>query len=170
MHLSTGIVLIVDREDEGPEILRTGLQSTDYVLLQAKTGPSDPYANLQADLDRHRVEFMKNELALCFTFSTIAARKYETENRESADKAMANAEKAYETLIQYLSDPKHATHLTKVTIQEWTVELKRLRDRLDGLRQRFKTSEGESFRAVARRRRRRDQCPDTRRTASRVHS
>jgi DNA-binding response OmpR family regulator len=38
MHWSTGIVLIVDREDEVLEILRIALQSTDYVLLQAKTG------------------------------------------------------------------------------------------------------------------------------------
>src|SRR6266849_5231143 len=38
MHWSTGIVLIVDREDEVLEILKTALQSTDYLLLQAKTG------------------------------------------------------------------------------------------------------------------------------------
>ena len=38
MHWSTGIVLIVDPEDEVLEILRTALQSTDYVVLQAKTG------------------------------------------------------------------------------------------------------------------------------------
>ena len=29
--------------------------------------PSDPHANLKANLDRHRVEFMKSELALCLT-------------------------------------------------------------------------------------------------------
>jgi len=172
---------MVDREDEVLAILRTALQSTDYVLLRAKTGedalvrsrlkshinltiidpellpnearnvvghwqtgvagmntPSDPYANLQADLDRHMVEFMKNELALCFTFSTIAGRKYETENQESADKAMANAEKAYDTLIQYLSDPKHSKHVTVEQTQDITAELERLRERLDGLVQRFK--------------------------------
>jgi DNA-binding response OmpR family regulator len=38
MHWSTGIVLIVDPEDEVLEILRTALQSTDYVLMQARTG------------------------------------------------------------------------------------------------------------------------------------
>ena len=38
MHWSTGIVLVVDAEDEVLKILRTALQSTDYVLLQAKTG------------------------------------------------------------------------------------------------------------------------------------
>ena len=38
MHWSTRIVLIVDCEDEVLEILRTALRSTDYVLMQAKTG------------------------------------------------------------------------------------------------------------------------------------
>ena len=38
MHWSTGIVLIVDPEDEVLEILKTALESTDYVLMQAKTG------------------------------------------------------------------------------------------------------------------------------------
>jgi hypothetical protein len=55
--------------------------------------------------------------------------KYETGTRESAEKSMANAEKAYETVIHFLSDPKHATHLTHETIQECTEELERL-DRL----------------------------------------
>jgi hypothetical protein len=90
-------------------------------------------AKLQAESDRHRVEFLKNELALCFTFSSIAARKYETGNQESAEKSMANAERAYETVIHLLSDPKHSKHLTKETVQECTAELERLRQRLDGL-------------------------------------
>jgi DNA-binding NarL/FixJ family response regulator len=38
MHWSTGIVLIVDREDEVLKILRTALQSTDFVVLHATTG------------------------------------------------------------------------------------------------------------------------------------
>jgi hypothetical protein len=72
-------------------------------------------------------------LTLCFTFSTIAARKYETGNQESAEKSKVNAEKAYETVIQYLSDPKHSKHLTGEESQDITAELERLRDRLDGL-------------------------------------
>ena len=100
--------------------------------------PSDPHANLKANLDRHRVEFMKSELALCFTFSTIAARRYETGDEESAKKSLANAEKAYETVILFLSDPKHSKHLTAEESQDITAELERLRERLDGLIQRFK--------------------------------
>jgi regulator of replication initiation timing len=81
---------------------------------------------------------MKSELALCFTFSTIAARRYESGEQESAKKSMANAEKAYETVIHFLSDRKHSTHLTAEESQDITIELERLRDRLDGLIQRFK--------------------------------
>ena len=96
--------------------------------------PFDRYAILQAESDRHRVAFLMNELALCFTFSAIAAWKYKNGNQESAGRSMANAERAYETVIRLLSDPKHSNHLTEETIQECTAELKRLRDRLDGLR------------------------------------
>jgi len=104
---------------------------------QEETGmsaPSDPYESLQAASNRHRVQFLKNELALCLSFSLIAARKYETGNQESAEKSMANAEKAYETVRKILSDRKHSTHLTEETIQESTWKLERLRDKLDGLR------------------------------------
>ncbi len=52
---------------------------------------------------------------------------------------MGKAEKAYEAVRQILSDPKHSKHLTDEVIQDITVELKRLRDRLDGILQRFKT-------------------------------
>ena len=97
---------------------------------------SDPYAHLQAESDRHRLDLIKTELALCFTFSTIAARTYEG-NQESAERSMTNAERAYETVLQILSDPKHSKHLTEETIQDVTAELKRLRDRLDGV-QRFR--------------------------------
>ena len=38
MRWSTGIVLVVDLEDEVLKILRTALQSSDYVVLHATTG------------------------------------------------------------------------------------------------------------------------------------
>ena len=99
--------------------------------------PSDPNPHLQAESDRRRLDLIKTELALCFTFSTIAARKYETGNHASAAKSRANAEKAYETVIRFLSDPRHSKHLTSEDSQDITEELERLRDRLDRL-QRFK--------------------------------
>jgi len=99
--------------------------------------PSDPYANPQSALSRHRLDFIKTELKLCLTFSISAARKYETGNQESAKQSMASAESAYETVIHMLSDPKHSKHLTVEEIEETKAELERLRGRLDGL-QRFR--------------------------------
>ena len=100
----------------------------------------DQFAKLQADFDEHRLDFIKTELALCFTFSVIATRKYETGSQESGAKSMANAEKAYETVIQFLSDPKHSKHVTGEESQDITAELERLRDRLDEL-QRFRSDD-----------------------------
>jgi DNA-binding response OmpR family regulator len=38
MRWSTGIVLVVDSEDEVLELVRTALQATDYAILEAKNG------------------------------------------------------------------------------------------------------------------------------------
>ena len=94
--------------------------------------PFDSFAKLHEESAYQRLEFIKTELKLCFTLSTIAARKY-----ESAANSVANAEKAYETVMRFLSDPKHAKHLTGEQTQDITVQLKRLRERLDGV-QRFR--------------------------------
>src|SRR5260370_28676785 len=53
MRWSTGIVLIVNREDEVLTILRTALQSPDYVLLKAKTGDEalDVLSRLKSHID-----------------------------------------------------------------------------------------------------------------------
>ena len=99
--------------------------------------PCDPFARLQTESDRHRLNLIRNELTLCFTFSTIAARRFETGNLESAETSMANAEIAYKTVLQILSDPKHSKRLTAESIQETTGELERLRERLDGLLRQF---------------------------------
>ena len=99
-----------------------------------KTPADHSFAYLQAESDRNRVAFLKNELALCFTFSAVAAWKYKNGNQESADISKAKAERAYETVVHVLSDPKHSKHLTKETVQECTEELERLRERLDGLK------------------------------------
>ena len=99
--------------------------------------PFDQFAKCQAESNEHRLDFIKTELLLCVTFSTIAARKYETGNQESA-KSMANAEKAYETVSHFLSDPKHSKHLTGEERRDITAELERLRERLDRLIWKFR--------------------------------
>jgi hypothetical protein len=90
----------------------------------------------QSDGDGTHATFLKAELALGFTFTTIASQSYETGRKESAGKSLANAEKAYETVSRFLLDPKHTNRLTDAEISDLTAEMERLRGelmKLDGL-------------------------------------
>ena len=91
----------------------------------------------QSDADGTHAGFLKAELALGFTFTTIASQRYEAGYKESAGKSMVNAEKAYETVSRFLIDPKHTKRLTDAEVHDLTAELERLRGelaKLDGLR------------------------------------
>ena len=81
-----------------------------------------------------RVEFLKSELTLCCTFLFVAAVKYEVGKKESAEESLANAEEVYSSVLPFVSDPKYSKHLTNEAIKEFTAGLRRLRERLDGLK------------------------------------
>ena len=81
-----------------------------------------------------RVEFLKSELTLCFTFLFVAAVKYEVGKKESAEESLANAEEVYSSVLPFVSDPKYSKHLTNEAIKEFTVGLRGLRGLLDGLK------------------------------------
>jgi hypothetical protein len=91
----------------------------------------DSRENLSAKLDKSRLNFLKTEFDLCSTFLNLAATRLETGNAEAAGMAIANAEKAYQVLRRYLSDPKHISHLSADQLQDYRTELQRLRARLD---------------------------------------
>ena len=84
----------------------------------------------QSDGDGTHAGFLKAELALGFTFTSIASQRYEIGFKESAGKSIANAEKAYETVSRFLLDPKHTNRLTDADIRDLTAELERLRGEL----------------------------------------
>ena len=91
----------------------------------------------QADGDGTHARFLKAELALGLTFTTIASRRYETGPKEDAERSIVNAEKAFETVSRFLSDPKHTNRLTDADTRDLTAELERLRGeltKLEGLR------------------------------------
>ena len=91
-----------------------------------------------ADLAGTHARFLKAELALGFTFTTIASQRYETGYEESAERSLGNAEKAYETVSRFLADPKHTNRLTDAETRDITAKLERLRGelmKLEGLRQ-----------------------------------
>ena len=96
---------------------------------------SDPPEPMRARLSQSHVDFLRTDLSLCFTFADLADTRLKMGNQESAGQAIADAETGYQTLSRFLSDSKHVRHLTDDEIRELTAELRRLRERLDGLQQ-----------------------------------
>jgi DNA-binding NarL/FixJ family response regulator len=78
MPWSTKIVLIVDSEDGVLEILRSWRQSTDYVLLQAKTGDEAlaVLSRLRHPIDLAIIDLdLPNDDGLIITLLTILGRR-----------------------------------------------------------------------------------------------
>ena len=69
-------------------------------------------------------------MELCFTFAKVAET---TDDDEAASRAIEQAEKAYSTLDHFLSDPKHAKHITDEEHLELKAALERVREQLDRL-------------------------------------
>ena len=84
--------------------------------------PSDP--------QKANARFLRAELDLGFTFTTIAYQRYETGFQESAGKSLMNAEKSYETVTRFLSDPKYSKRLTAAEMCDLTADLERLREKI----------------------------------------
>jgi hypothetical protein len=102
------------------------------------SAPSDSHDGLKIQSDSARGDFLKTELELGFTFSSLAATKYKAGNPASAEGSMASAEKAYETVNRFLNDPKHSRNLTVEEIHDMREDLERLREKLDALAHRIK--------------------------------
>src|SRR5438552_2965019 len=96
--------------------------------------PSDPGERLHDDLDQERIKFLELDLDMCFAMTDLAATRLKSGNGEDAEKAIADAEKGYQTVSRFLNDPKHMSRMTADEIRRFTAELQRLRERLDGLR------------------------------------
>ena len=95
---------------------------------------SSTFAKKPGQPDPQRVEFLKSELTLCFTFLFVAAVKYEVGKKESAEESLANAKEVYSSVLLFVSDPKYSKHLNNEAIKEFTAGLERVRQRLDGLK------------------------------------
>jgi hypothetical protein len=91
------------------------------------------WTDLSSELNQRRIDFLKADLAVCFTFAKVAETELGNGDRYVAAKAMSHAEKGYETICSFLADPKHVSHLTANQVQNFKAELQRLRERLDGL-------------------------------------
>ena len=90
-------------------------------------------ARLLAETNRNRIEFFRAELKLATSCASIAEKCCDMEHRERAQRYIELAEKAYWTLVRFLSDPKHATHIGEQQRQELTTGMRQLRESLDWL-------------------------------------
>ena len=88
---------------------------------------------LQSQSDQNRIEFLRTELSACFTFASVAETEFNIGNNEHAQRSIADAEKAYATMQRFLSDPKHAEHISGEERQELTQGMAELRKKLDDL-------------------------------------
>jgi hypothetical protein len=71
--------------------------------------PPSKLADLEARSDQERIGFLRAEMATAFTFTGLARAQYERE--QDAEHYVADAEKAYSTLVRFTSDPKHIEHV-----------------------------------------------------------
>jgi hypothetical protein len=97
----------------------------------------DELSRLQAESDRQRILLLRTDLEACFTFLAVAETEHQTGHYETAERSLADAEKGYATVLRFLSDPKHARHLSPEVCQELRAELERLRTTLDQLRKKW---------------------------------
>ncbi len=96
--------------------------------------PGDELPRLKAQADQARIVFLRTDIQVCFTFASLAETEHKTGHRENAERSLADAEKGYATVSRFLSDPKHAAHISPEAHQELSTELERLRTTLDQLR------------------------------------
>jgi hypothetical protein len=88
---------------------------------------------LTAALNQNRIDFLRKELQTCFTLAGLAKTEQDLKDLEHAAMSLAHAEEAYATLVRFLSDSKHAKHITERDRVELTAGMKRVRDQLDKL-------------------------------------
>lgn len=120
------------KEKANPQIFKYCCGKRDK--LENMSVEPDPSEKQRRDLDQDRVAFLKTDLDMCFTLAALAETRFDIGDRELAEAAIQDAEKGYETLKRFLSDPKHTSHMSAEQHGELSAGLQRLRERLDGLR------------------------------------
>ncbi len=89
--------------------------------------------DIQSQSHRIRIDFLRTELATCFSFASIAETERKTGDHANANRSVADAEKGYATMRRFLSDSKHAKHISEEERQELMAGMERLRATLDKL-------------------------------------
>lgn len=89
------------------------------------------WSDLQEQTEEARLDFIKTDLEVCFSFAAVVETEYKMGNREHAERTLADAEKGYSTLIRLMSQTKGLQPETENGLQ---TRLKHLRERLDRLK------------------------------------
>jgi hypothetical protein len=103
-----------------------------YAEWEVSNRPPD-FDDLAAQTDQRRIEFLRTDLDLCFTIASLAETEFDLGHTDAAEWSARNLEKDYATFRRFLSDPKHAKHITDEERRELTARLERLRAKLDGI-------------------------------------
>ena len=105
--------------------------------MKGETDSNDSGADQLADLkwrsDQTRIDFLRTELVTGLTLAMVAETERYIGDDTAATRCLELAEKAYFTLARFLSDPKHAKHVSDAQHRELTAGMDRLRAGLDGL-------------------------------------
>jgi hypothetical protein len=88
---------------------------------------------LADEFRQNQIDFLRTELQTAFTFAGLAETEQGMDNPEHASRSLGDAEKAYETVLRFLSDPTHAKHITEEERVELSAGTERLRAQLDKL-------------------------------------
>jgi hypothetical protein len=85
---------------------------------------------IQNETERARLDFIKADLELCLTFTTVAETAYSMGHVEHAEQLVVRAEHGYADLLRFFS---RAKRITPEIQQELQSKFKELRERLDRL-------------------------------------
>jgi hypothetical protein len=95
--------------------------------------PFDRWVNLRDKTEQLRLDFIRTDLQVCLTLTSVAETKYGLNNWEHAARLIASAEKGYSSLLRFFSQAKNLAPEAKKELQ---LTFKRLRKQLDRLQQR----------------------------------
>jgi hypothetical protein len=85
-------------------------------------------SELHAKSEQNRLDFLRTDLALCFTFADVVRTELGWGDRKAAERALTKAEEGYATIARFLPDVENAEHR-----KEMEGKLNDLRTKLDSV-------------------------------------
>jgi len=103
-------------------------------MAEQQSRPGPPQAeHLIEESRRNRITFLRTELQIAFTLLGLAETEWNLGDPGHAARSLEHAERAYATLVHFMSDRKHLQHMTEDERAELSAGIARLRAQLDKL-------------------------------------